>query len=973
MDIRADFHLLANILDHAPVLLCAVGPHGQLQYVSRACQHLLGQECDALVGQAFANIVHPEDRADALAACARALEQDGPVLFESRSLNATGGEVVVEWSAFRPPADALLLCIGHDVTKQREAARHTLKQEAYHQAVAEHGFDMMALLDAEGRYLHVGGSITSALGYRPEELVGHSAFDFVHPEDVAAAQASWNEQGHQPSFTVSGYRFRAASGEWRWMESSVGNQLLNPEIRAYTVVSRDVTEQRQAARREHEQEEFYRAVAEHGFDIMSLMSTEGLYTYVSGSAQKTLGYLPEQMLGHSPLEFMHPDDVAQAQAALGELGTQPVVTVPDCRFRAANGEWHYMETTISNQLLNPAIRAYTLCSRDVTDKKNRAFELAASEQRFRLLFENNQNPAIFQDVDGRVLDVNPACLGLLKTTKEQLMNQQLVDFIPAGVSPNDEERFRVALSGQSLAYNSTMMVDGMERIFAVTKAPLVVEGRIIGVNTTGLEITEMVAAQQLIKQQAARLHMVLESITDVFITMDRDWNLTYINSEGERLLNISQDAALGKNMWKLFPEEAGGIYRQKYQQALDTGQTVRFEAFFDRENRWLELKGYPFAEGITVIFCDITKRVESDKQLKTLALVAKGTVNSVVITDAQGRTEWVNEAFTRDTGYTLAEVLGQQPGAVLQGPETDPAAIQRFQERLPLQKPFSATILNYKKSGQRLWFSMDITPIFNDMGELTQYIAIQQNINFRKEIEASQAKMTQDLYRHNRDLQQFTYVISHNLRAPLANALGLATVLTKVDKNSDVFEMALTNLRQSMVQADAVLKDLNLVLSIRDKKDMQALEPLALKEVCEQALNNMDEALQQCGGRVMLDVEDHLMTRGIRAYLYSIFYNLLSNSIKYRSAERPLQVDIDCYTGTHGGPTITFTDNGSGFDMFKAGSDVFQLYKRFHTNQRGRGIGLFLVKTHVEAMGGKIEVTSEVSFGTRFTIHLDKR
>ena len=151
------------------------------------------------------------------------------------------------------------------------------------------------------------------------------------------------------------------------------------------------------------------------------------------------------------------------------------------------------------------------------------------------------------------------------------------------------------------------------------------------------------------------------------------------------------------------------------------------------------------------------------------------------------------------------------------------------------------------------------------------------------------------------------------------------------------------------------------------------MEPLALKDVCQQAIRDLEEPLRGCDGKVMLNVEDQLMTRGNRAYLYSIFYNLLSNSIKYRSEERTLQVDIVCFTGAHGGPTITFTDNGSGFDMFKAGSDVFQLYKRFHTNQRGRGIGLFLVKTHVEAMGGKIEVTSEVNFGTRFTIHLDKR
>lgn len=847
MSIRADFRLLANImdLDHSPTLICAVDPQGKLQHVSGACRQVLGQEKDQLLGQPFADIVHPDDRAAALDACDRALAQDQPVRFESRCLGPAGDEVV-EWSAFRPPADALLLCIGRDVTQQRQATRHAREQEAFYRAVAEHGFDTMALLSAEGVYTYVSGSVQKALGYQPEELVGQSPFDFIHPDDVAAAQAAWVEQGAQPVFAV-----------------------------------------------------------------------------------------------------------------------------PDCRFRAANGEWRWMETTVSNQLLNPDLRAFTLCSRDVTDKKNRASELAASEQRFRLLFENNLSPAIYQDADGLVLDVNPAYLSFLNMTKEQVLHRPLTDVLPVGLVPGAEEQFRVALSGQSLTYEPTMVRKGVERTFSVTKIPLVVEGKIVGVYSRGEDITEMATAHRLIRQQAARLHMVLESITDAFLSMDRDWNLTYLNSEGERLLNLKQEAALGRNMWEVFPEEAGGTYRQKYQEALNMGQTVRFEAFFERENRWLELKVYPFAEGVSVFFTDITKRVESDKQLKLLALVVQGTVNNVIITDAAGRVEWVNAGFTRDTGYTLAEVLGRKPGEVLQGSETDPAAVRRFQERLSLPKPFSVTILNYKKSGQKLWLAMDVTPIFNDAGELTQFIAIQQNINFRKEVEASQAKMTEELYRHNRDLQQFAYVISHNLRAPLANALGLSTLLTKIDRQSPLFDTSLAHLHDSMAQADTVLKDLNLVLSIRDKQDVQAPERVVLAEVCQQAVQNLEEPLQQCRGVVEINIADDLAVHGNRAYLYSIFYNLLSNSIKYRAEERTLLVEIACFYNERGGLSISFSDNGSGFDMFKAGSDVFQLYKRFHTNQRGRGIGLFLVKTHVEALGGKIEVTSGVDFGTRFLIQLD--
>ena len=126
--------------------------------------------------------------------------------------------------------------------------------------------------------------------------------------------------------------------------------------------------------------------------------------------------------------------------------------------------------------------------------------------------------------------------------------------------------------------------------------------------------------------------------------------------------------------------------------------------------------------------------------------------------------------------------------------------------------------------------------------------------------------------------------------------------------------------------------------------------------------------MEQSGGTVRVDIPAGLTLRANRAYLYSIFFNPLSNAINYRAEERPLEVSVTATRG-EGQPTqITVADNGSGFDRERAGDDVFKLYKRFHPHRPGRGLGLYLVKTHVEGMGGDISVHSRVDEGTRFTI-----
>jgi PAS domain S-box-containing protein len=371
-----------------------------------------------------------------------------------------------------------------------------------------------------------------------------------------------------------------------------------------------------------------------------------------------------------------------------------------------------------------------------------------------------------------------------------------------------------------------------------------------------------------------------------------------------------------------------------------------------------------------VVQSDITALKKSEQELERLALVAKYTDNSVFITDAQRRTEWVNEAFTKSMGYTLAEIVGKDPKDVLGGPASDPQIVETIQENLKLGVSFSADIISYNKAGEKFWVTMDISPVYGSDGNLKRYIAIHRDITSKKEAEANLLQMTEDLYVQNSNLQQFTYIVSHNLRAPVANALGLASLLTKVEKSSSTFDVTLSHLRTNLVRMDTVLRDVNTMLSARERRDVLEIEQVGLSDVIGQALSYLQESLYKLGATVTIDVDKDTMVTANRAYLFSVLYNLLTNAIKFRSPERPLNIEIRHWLDTDGRYVVSFSDNGIGFDAERAGDNVFKFYKRFHRNIGGRGIGLFLVKTYMEAMVGRVEVESQEDAGTRFMLYL---
>lgn len=226
----------------------------------------------------------------------------------------------------------------------------------------------------------------------------------------------------------------------------------------------------------------------------------------------------------------------------------------------------------------------------------------------------------------------------------------------------------------------------------------------------------------------------------------------------------------------------------------------------------------------------------------------------------------------------------------------------------------------------------------------------------------------QELAEQNARLEQFAYIISHNLRAPMARLVGLASVLRKSDDEEERSEIVDLMVR-STADFDDVFKDLSLILSIQ-KLSPEVYTPIALEQVTRKVVNQLSPEANQVNADVKTDFSDAPVLRSLPQYVESIFYNLISNAIKYRSPERTPVISVRSKR-VNGTMQIIFSDNGLGIDLKRHKDTVFNLYKRFHFHVEGKGLGLYLVRTQVEALGGTIHIESDPSVGSVFTISLE--
>ena len=886
-----------------------------------------------------------------------------------------------------------------DITERRRAEEALLRSEELFRVLVENAFDGINICEFDPktikrRLIFCNDRYVEMSGYTRKELENADDLNQLvvqhHSKEELELQYDCIVKGEPFSGTASWRRPDGRENIYEWTALS-----LKKDDRFHIIgVDRDITERKRAEEALRESEERYRLHFETVSDVIFSIDGHGRVLSVSPSVKRVLGYAPDELVGKRfpELSILHSDCVGTALTDVLRVLSGEEIPSVEYRFIAKDGRTVFGEVSAAPLVRDGRIVAVSCVARDITERKQVEKALKESEEKYRTQFEEALDAIFIADADtGILIDCNRAALELVGRAKSELVGKhQRILHPPEEVAGEFTRTFRQHMrekEGQALEAR-VLTKSGEIRDVSIEANEFELNGKRM-LQGAFRDITERKRAEDALRHSEERFRDLVETIGDWIWQVDAGGVYTYASPKVRDILGYEPEEVLGKTPFDLMaPEEARRVAdvfgrivaAQRPFAALENTNLHK-----DGHPVVLETSGVPFFDaagtfrGYRGVDRDITERKRADEALREseerFRVIFDNAIDGVLLTAWEdGKFHTGNRMICTLLGYSLEEIKNM--GVADIHPAQDmPYVLEQFGKQMNQEITLAKDIPVKRKDGSVFYADINSTPI--TLGGTGYLMGIFRDVTERKtadmELERRAGKLAvlnAELERSNRDLEEFTYAVSHDLQAPLRKMHAFAEFL-KEDAGEQLSPECQDHIRHIQEGANRMKMLTRHLLELAHVGRGAELEPLDSREIVQRALDTLSQRIRDTGAEVQ--VQEELPTvKADALQLERVFQNLLGNALKFVPEGRRPAVSISA--GRNGKmATFSVADNGIGIEEQYL-ETVFGVFQRLNPGKayKGSGVGLALCAKIIRRHGGQIWAESAVGKGTvfRFTLPL---
>jgi len=963
---------LGGIVGSAMDAIISVNREQRIVLFNAAAEKLFGCPASAALGQALDRFIPLRFREHHR----QHVEDFGSTGVTSRSMRslsvlsamgADGLEFPIEASISQVEVagEKLYTVVLRDITERKRAA----EASALLAALVESSADAIVSKDLQSNVTRWNPGAERMFGYAASELVG-SPITVLIPSESRAEEDELLARIRQGESVEHFETVRLRKDGSLVHVSMTLSPIKDPsgQIVGASSVARDISERKRAEAALNESREALRLtldaanIGHWDLDLVTHVANCSLqHAQIFGYAE----LLPEWTL-EIFLKHVQSEDSARVHQLILAGVTAKTEWDFECRIIRHDGalRWIWAHGNVFCNAAGEPARMLGMVS-DITDRKNaeaRAAWLASFPER-------NPSPIVeIEPASGVVHYLNPAALQQFPDLQVEGLRHPLL----AGLQAVAVELAEQGTLQRELTVGASFFSQLLTYITDLRR-----------VRIYSTDVTKRRNAEEALRERDAELHAadgrlaeIVQGMTEGCFALDSEWRFSFVNDRAETLLRHGREQMLGRTIWETFPVLVGTAFENNYRHAMRERAPLAFEVYSTIAGRWLDIRLFPTGEGLAAFLLDVHDRKMAELEREKFVSLAENSLEFIGMRNLQGVPIFVNEAALRMVGLDNLEQAVLTTPADFFFPEDQAFIRDEFVPRV-LRDGHAETEIRFRhfKTGEAIWMIYNAFVVRDSHGEPAVHATVSRNITDRKRAEQEIQQLNASLERRviertdqleaaNKELEAFSYSVSHDLRAPLRAVSGFSQIVLE-DFGPQLPEEAKRHLHTICEGAQ------RMGMLIDDLLGFARLSRLPLKKRTVDTQQLVSETLAELKAEhtertLEIQLADLPACEADPALLKQVWVNLLSNAFKYTSQREHGVVEIGA-TREQGTAVYFVRDNGTGFDMQYA-AKLFGVFQRLHRQEEfaGTGVGLAIVQRIVNRHGGRIWADAAVDRGATF-------